>query len=210
MAKQHQTDHGTELERAFARWDYLYEHGRQDPGYADGVNLNLIRNHVIYHRRQLEETPTLFGFPECYYREIPPEVDNNFMARPNEIRTAARASLEAYRAAPDYQFILAHREEIPPKTRDKLCIGAVLGYVSGLEHPISEDDLVNSGTMATLPATSSASFPAPGACGNSYRTAWIPLTRRPLPSRRTRASMKNLTRTTARISMTNPKKDSAT
>jgi len=142
MPKQHQPDYAAELEKDFARWDYLYEHGGRDPGYADGVGLNLVRRHIMIDRGRLEDNPTLFGFPACYYREIPPEVDPGYMARPDEIRAAARASLEAYHADPDYQYILSHRDEIPPKLQDKMYIGAVLGYVSGLEHAIAEDDLV--------------------------------------------------------------------
>jgi len=142
MPRKHQTDYAAALEKDFERWDYLYEHGGRDPGYADGVGLNLVRRHIMIGRRNLEENLTLFGFPEIYYRELPPEVDNNFMARPGEIRAAARASLETYLADPDYQYILAHRDEIPEKMQNKMYIGAVLGYVSGLEHAIAEDDLV--------------------------------------------------------------------
>jgi hypothetical protein len=142
MPKQYAPDHTTELEKAFARWEHIIQNGAGDPGWPDGVNLNLVRNHILYHRRKLEENPTLFGFPEVYYRELPPEVDPDFMARPDEIRAAARASLEVYRADPDYQFILAHRDEIPPKMREKMCVGAVLGYVARLERAIAEGDLV--------------------------------------------------------------------
>ena len=142
MAKQQYVDHGAELEKAFARWDDIHENGCNDPFWPDGVNLNLVRNHVLHHRMQLEENPTLFGFPEIYNREVPPEVNPDYMARSDEIRAAAKASLETYRADPSYQFVLAHREEIPEKMQSKLYIGAVLGYVSGLERFIAEDDLV--------------------------------------------------------------------
>ena len=143
MPKQHTVDYAAELQKDFDRWDHLYQHGGRDPTWPDGVGLNLVRRHIMIDRRQLEDNPTLFGFPECYYRDIPPEVDINYMARPDEIRAAARASLEVYRADPDYQFIAAHREEIPDKVQKKLCIGAVLGYVSGLERAIAEDNLVD-------------------------------------------------------------------
>ena len=36
-----------ELEREFRHWDDLYHHGGYDPFYADGMNLNLTRNHII-------------------------------------------------------------------------------------------------------------------------------------------------------------------
>jgi len=142
MPRQHQPDYAAAVEKDFARWDYLYEHGGRDPGYADGVGLNLVRRHIMIDRGRLEDNPTLFGFPACYYREVPPEVDPGYMARPDEIRAAAKASLEAYHADPDYLFILAHRDEIPLKMQCKMYIGAVLGYASGLESAIAEDDLV--------------------------------------------------------------------
>jgi len=106
------------------------------------MNANLVRNHIIYHRMQLEETPTLFGFPEAYYREVPPEMEPGYVARAIEIRAAAKASLEAYRADPDYHFILSHQDNIPEKMRGKLSVDIVLGYVTGLEGAIAEDDLV--------------------------------------------------------------------
>ena len=119
MPRKQQTDHAAELQKAFDRWDHYYTNGGQDPFYTDGYNMQGIRGQILYHRRQLEENPTLFGFPEIYHREVPPEVDRGYMARPDEIRAAARTSLEAYRADPDYQFILEHRDEIPVKLQKK-------------------------------------------------------------------------------------------
>ena len=142
MPRQHQTDHAAELQRTFDQWDHYYTHGGSDPFYPDGYNLYGLRNQILYHRRQMEENPTLFGFPEIYYRDVPPEVDRNYMARPDEIRAAAKVSLEAYRANPDYQFLLAHREEIPTKAQKRMSLGNVLGYVTGLERAITNDDLV--------------------------------------------------------------------
>jgi len=143
MRREHQPDYAAALQNDFARWDYLYEHGGQDPGYADGVGLNLVRRHIQIDRKNLEENPTLFGLPDCYYREVPPEVAPGYMAQPDEIRAAAQASLEAYRADPSYLFIIEHREEIPEKMRCKMYIDAVLGYAAGLERAIAEDDLVS-------------------------------------------------------------------
>ena len=143
MPRKQQTDPATELEKAFARWDDIYENGCNDPFWPDGMNLNLVRNHIIYYRALLEETPTLFGFPEIYNREVPPEVPQSYMARPDEIRAAAGASLEAYRADPDYQFIVDHREEIPEKMRGKLSVDVATRYVAGLELAIAKDNLVD-------------------------------------------------------------------
>jgi hypothetical protein len=143
MPRKQPADHAAALEKAFVRWDDIRENGCNDPFWPDGVNLNLVRNHIIHHRMQLEETPTLFGFPEIYNREVPPEVDPMYVARADEIRAAARASLEAYRADPGYQFILARRDEIPPKAREKMLAGYALNTVAGLERAIAEDILVS-------------------------------------------------------------------
>ena len=45
-----------ELEKAYAQWESLYKQGGSDPFYPDGVNLNLVRNHILYFKRQIEET----------------------------------------------------------------------------------------------------------------------------------------------------------
>ena len=49
-----------ELEKAYAQWESLYLQGGSDPFYADGVNLNLVRNHILYFKRQIEETQPLY------------------------------------------------------------------------------------------------------------------------------------------------------
>ena len=90
------------------------------------MGLNLVRRHIQIDRKNLEENPPLFGLPDCYFREVPPEVAPGYMARPDEIRAAARAFLEAYCADTSYLFILAHRDEIPPKKQEKMYVHAVL------------------------------------------------------------------------------------
>ena len=82
-------DYAAALENSFARWDFIHEYGCSDPFWADGVNMNLVRNHIMYYKQQLSEEATLFLLPKAYYREVPPEVDNNYMARPDEIRQNA-------------------------------------------------------------------------------------------------------------------------
>lgn len=76
MKKQkHETDYATALEESYARWEYMYENGCSDPFYEDGINLNLVRNHIIYYKQMLEKENSLFDLPDVYYKELPPEVD---------------------------------------------------------------------------------------------------------------------------------------
>lgn len=124
----------------FARWDYLYEYGGQDPFWEDGNNLNLVRNHILNNKRRLEE---LEYFPAIYYRETPQEVDNNYMARADEIREHAKQSLAAYLADGNYQYLLRNSCRIDKKAAKKINLNNVLGYVDGLKYFIEEDSLVD-------------------------------------------------------------------
>lgn len=124
---------------SFARWEHLYTHGGSDPFWEDGYNLNLIRNHIIYERRKLEE---LEYFPEIYNRDIPPEVDNAYMARADEIREHAKQSLAIYLADANYQYLMKNSCRIDKRIADSTCLGNVLGYVSGLREFIKNDSLL--------------------------------------------------------------------
>ena len=74
----------------------MYQHGGSDPFYHDGVNLNLVRNHIIYAKRQFAESVSDGDLPEVYYRETPPEVEQSYMARADEIRQNAANTLKIY------------------------------------------------------------------------------------------------------------------
>jgi hypothetical protein len=141
--KEKREDYGLKLSEEYDNWAYLYEHGGSDPFWEDGVNLNLVRNHIYYYRGKIEETLSPENYPAAFFREIPPEVDNRYMARTDEIRAAARVSLERYKTDPDYRYILQHYNDFTPGTRKKLSIDGVIGYAAGLEKYIEEDNLVD-------------------------------------------------------------------
>ena len=135
-------DPAVELQKSFDRWEDIFEHGCSDPFYPDGVNLHLVRNHIIHYRKDIEETYPDGQRPEIYNREIPPEVDSGYMARADEIRAAAKNALEAYKADDNYRYIRRHADAVIGKERHDLCIDNVLGYVTGLERATRDDDLV--------------------------------------------------------------------
>lgn len=131
-----------ELEKAYAQWESLYKQGGSDPFYADGVNLNLVRNHILYFKRQIEETQPLYKNSETYQRELPPQVEDGYMARAKEIRDNAKTTLTAYKTDPYYQYLLHHWEELDDVGLKKTSIRPVLNYAQALETAIQEDDLV--------------------------------------------------------------------
>jgi hypothetical protein len=141
--KKQQEDYGDNLQAAHDRWENLYEHGGADPFWPDGGNLNLVRNHILYYRSKIEESMPQGSYPAVYFKEVPQKVDPTYMARADEIRAAAKASLSKYLADPDYLYIVRHYDDLSPKTREKLRIDNVIGYATGLERSIQEDKLVD-------------------------------------------------------------------
>lgn len=51
--KNRETDYAAVLESDYARWNELFTKGGSDPSWSDGVNLNLVRNQIIYDKQKL-------------------------------------------------------------------------------------------------------------------------------------------------------------
>lgn len=129
-----------ELADSFERWEYLKEHGGSDPFYADGGSMNLVRNHIIYYKQKMVEE---YGrdyekYPEIFYRELPPEVDGNYMARAGEIRDGAAEALEYYLSDPNFHYLLANKDMLTEKEAKQISLYNVLGYASGLASAIKD------------------------------------------------------------------------
>ena len=67
---------------SYARWKSIFEYGCSDPLWSDGVNINLVRNHIIYYKRRVEEElkDNYIAYPESYFYPDPVELPNDFMA----------------------------------------------------------------------------------------------------------------------------------
>lgn len=131
-----------QLAESFARWDFLCENGGSDPSWSDGVNLNLVANHIDYYKKKIEEEYPDGGYPEIYYRPTPEKVDGDYMAKPDEIRAAARKSLKTYKANENYRYILSHISLLDSKEQKCFSLLNVASYVSHLEDCIRKDDLI--------------------------------------------------------------------
>ncbi|OLN30101.1 hypothetical protein DSOL_3233 [Desulfosporosinus metallidurans] len=131
-----------ELQKSFDQWDALYEFGGHDPFWPDGVNLNLVRNHILYYKKQIEESCEPENYPAIYHRESPPEVSQDYMARADEIRENAKHSLALYKQDENYCFLLTRVDRIDPKEAKRLCVRNVINYTKSLEAAIASDDLV--------------------------------------------------------------------
>lgn len=146
------------LEREFQHWDHLYQYGGQDPFFEDGCNLNLVRNHIFAFKRDMErfmekesQELTLFAssYPDIYYRETPPEVSNDYMARADEIRARARQQMALYENDPNFCYIRDHHHEVFPggeSTRATKAAGlhpATSGQTLWFRKYLEQDDLLS-------------------------------------------------------------------
>ena len=140
--KKQQKDYAAELQATFDRWEHYRRHGGSDPFYEDGYNMNLLRNHIMHYKRQIAENAPIEHLPAIYHRDTPPEVDNKYMARKEEIRAAAQKALAMYKAHPAYQYLCRRISRLTKQQKEKSCISNVIGYVTGLEKAITVDDWV--------------------------------------------------------------------
>ena len=131
------------LQNSFESWDHLNKYGGSDPSWADGVNMNLVRSHIMYYKSQMENKYGSGNYPDIYYRETPLVVSPDYMANPEQIRADAAAALQIIEADENLKYIKDNIGGLTDKQRQGLCVGAVLGYVQNLKHCIAEDDLVS-------------------------------------------------------------------
>lgn len=131
------------LQDSINHWQYLYHFGCSDPFWSDGCNLNLVRNHISYYKKQIEEAHPNGNYPEAYYKKTPPKVDNDYMAQPETIKVNAESSLSICKNDPNYNFLLFVASKLNKTIKEQTCIDNVIGYVRGLEIAISENDLIS-------------------------------------------------------------------
>lgn len=124
---------------SYERWEKLSREGGSDPSYADGMNLNLVRNHILSFRKKLEELDPLAPILK---REIPEKADPSYMVNPDKIRENARNTLALYEADAAYEYLLQRAGYYDKKAAYEIGLTACLGYVSALRRAIDEDDLV--------------------------------------------------------------------
>lgn len=80
--------------------------------------------------------------PEICHRETPPEVDNNYMARPDGIRENARKAMEIIDADENLKFVREQSASLSEKQLKQWCIPAVINYAENLRRAIAADDLI--------------------------------------------------------------------
>lgn len=69
-----------ECGKRYDHWQKEREEGCVDPNWSDGVNLNLVRNHIIFYKKKIRRVCDESGLviPSIYYRPLPPEMPTDF------------------------------------------------------------------------------------------------------------------------------------
>ena len=85
----------------YDHWQNVRQNGCNDPTWSDGVNLNLIRNHIIHAKREIKSLCDNFRLviPAIYFRPLPLTMRNDFYVITGkwyETRTKNRNLKEAH------------------------------------------------------------------------------------------------------------------
>lgn len=66
----------------YHRWKQIFNEGSSDRMYEDGTGTQLVRNHIRYYKRQIEELlmGDFIAYPDSYWYPEPCELPLNFMA----------------------------------------------------------------------------------------------------------------------------------
>ena len=133
-----------ELIASSKRHQHLLTEGGQDPFWADGCNANLVRNHIIHYKYKIKEFCEENNVdlpPEYFDIKTPDEVSQDFMAKPDEIRTAANKAEKILK--PYYEQLVEKGKTISEKQKDKVCFHNVCGYYKRLLLYIERDSLID-------------------------------------------------------------------
>lgn len=133
-------DYRAELQKEYEHWNQLFTQGGQDPLWADGVNLNLIRNHIIACRKVLEQEGG--AMPEEYGWPLPPEVSKDYMARTKEIWYQGIESYQKYIRDEDYQYLEQVSGILPENIKKKSNLENVLGFVRTVRTALEQKDYI--------------------------------------------------------------------
>ncbi len=130
------------LRDSFERWKFLYQNGGSDPFYADGTNLNLVHNHIEYHKNQIlqEYGGDIFLLPDEFSIPTPELVPYSYMANPEKIKKEAEEALRIYNSTDVFDKV-AERIDTMDKYQKSTAI-SIAHYPKTLQQAIDSNDLI--------------------------------------------------------------------
>ena len=142
VKKKTKDDYAYDLEKEFECWEKLKNYGGSDPFWSDGLNMNLVRNHIIYYKNEIKKNYLEKDYPAIYFRETPPEMDNDYVARADEIRQNARQTLSIFEQNENLKLIKQKLLSMNAQFLKQISAGNIAKYETNLKLAIEEDNLV--------------------------------------------------------------------
>ena len=91
---------------------------------------------MYYKNRMVEEYGADYEkYPEIFYRELPPEVKDSYMARAGEIRDGAAQALEYYVSDPNFLYLLANKDMLTEKEAKQISLLTCLVMLQDSQKP---------------------------------------------------------------------------
>lgn len=133
-----------DCEKEYSLWEEIYSNGCRDPCWSDGCNLNLVRNHIISYRKQIESycAENSVESPPILLRELPPKLSDDYMAKAEQIRERACTILTKIEQMPDYIGLRECQLGLSPQMRSQCGSQYVMQWVDRLRYAIQKDKLV--------------------------------------------------------------------
>ena len=127
-----QEDFVTELKSCFDDWEYMKLNGCDDPNWEDGANMNLVRNHIYYYKQKILEKFGKDNLPEIYFKEDPPEVEEEYMAKAELIKKLAPIRLAEYKADENFKRLQMALDVLDEKQLKNCLLRPSLDMLRGL------------------------------------------------------------------------------
>lgn len=101
----------TDLWQDYLRYYHLFTEGGSDPFWEDGLNLNLIRNHILCDKKNLEELlqDQYWLYPDEYFYPEPLEVSAKLIVKD---RICRQVNMVRSPQCPEYKEVLFFDEKL--------------------------------------------------------------------------------------------------
>lgn len=134
---------GKELADSYSKWERRYRgEGTIDPFYADGYNLNMIRNQIYIQKKRIEKELPRELYPDEYLLPIPDLMNNEYVALQDEWVEVGEKRILEVKQMPDYLTLIhsGYSKKFNEKQDDKnhIYYYAVVGYVKNFERSLQD------------------------------------------------------------------------
>ena len=134
-----------QCEKSYSRWQDVFDNGCFDPNWADGVNLNLVRNHILIEKKNISKLCEQEGFesPPILLREIPPKVDCGYMAKAEWLRKQGEIFLTKMEEDSSFQELQQEIRRLSQNQKLRSEIQRIICESTRLKRAVANDNLVD-------------------------------------------------------------------